>query len=197
MRKRNRSLVIYRVLGVYNISMNLILLPGNNKNNRLWIDAIDRAVSPDFTRTAVHYYDHWWTDGDEGEMDLDAELLKLASTVQEFDKYVIFAKSAGVILALYGIFEGVLDPEVCIFVGSAVNWAKVREYDLDNWLINFDIPSLFIQSEHDSDTSFKELEELLIAKNVTGYRTVQLTGNEQSYEDTENLKRLTAEFYEV
>ncbi len=177
--------------------MNLILLPGNSKSDKVWVDRVDGAFQGIFPHTAVLYYDHWWNGDEESEIDLDAELLKLTATVQEFDKYVIFAKSAGVLLTLYGIFEGVLDPEVCIFVGTPVLWGKERGYDIDNWLTNYHVPTLFIQQESDPAMSAKDLDELLISKNVIDYRLHEIPGNDHKYDDVEKLKELSLEFYEL
>jgi pimeloyl-ACP methyl ester carboxylesterase len=177
--------------------MNLILLPGNNKSDRVWIDEMDREFSPHFTRTALQYYDHWWSGDDEAILDMDAELIKLTSIVQEFDKYVIFAKSAGVLLALYGVYEGVLDPEVCIFVGSAIEWGKKERFDVDNWLTNYSVPTLFIQKEFDPAISFEDLKKYLELKNVTSYELAKLPGDDHQYDEVESLAKLTMEFYDL
>lgn len=176
--------------------MNLILLPGDSKSNRAWVDSVEHELSTDFKRTAIHYYDHWWTD-EEAELDLEAELLKLVTTALEFDKYVIVAQSVGALLALYGIFEGVLEPEVCVFVGTAILYGQERGFDLDNWLINYNVPTLFIQNEQDPECSAQNLETLLHSKNVTGYQLVTLSGNTASYLDISQLGTITREFYEV
>ncbi len=176
--------------------MNLILLPGNDKSNKAWIDSIDTVFSPSFKQTAIHYYDHWWS-SDAGEIDLEVELDKLAATVEQFDTYVVFAKSAGVLLALYGIYEGVLDPEVCIFVGSAVNWGYERGYDLDNWLINYSVPTLFIQKSQDPAISAPDLKNLLMDKNVQRYSLQEIEGNDHYYDDIDQLRQLMEGFVDL
>ncbi len=175
--------------------MNLILLPGNDKSNREWIDMVETSLSPLFDHTAVHYYDHWWSEG--GEIDLEVELDKLAVTVSQFDTYVIFAKSAGVLLALYGIFEGILDPEVCIFVGSAFPWGKAQGYDLDNWLINYAVPTLFIQKTDDPALSFEGLRLLLLDRNVSGNILKEIPGDGHEYENIGQLRELTEGFVDL
>jgi hypothetical protein len=176
--------------------MNLILLPGNDKNNKAWIDSVDTELSPYFDRTAIHYYDHWWS-SDAGEIDLEIELDKLAATVEQFDTYVIFAKSAGVLLALYGIYEGVLDPELCIFVGSAIPWGYDRGFDLDNWLINYSIPTLFIQKTADPALSFTDLNTILLDKNISGFSLKEIPGNDHYYEDVAQIRQLVEGFVDL
>jgi hypothetical protein len=176
--------------------MNLILLPGNDKSNKEWIDSVDAELSPYFDRTAIHYYDHWWS-SDDGEIDLEVELDKLAATVEQFDSYVIFAKSAGVLLALYGIYEGVLAPEVCIFVGSAIPWGYERGFDLNNWLINYSVPTLFIQKTLDPALSFVDLSTLIVDKNMSGYLLKEISGDDHVYEDIAQLKQLVEGFVDL
>jgi len=177
--------------------MNLILLPGNNRSQRSWIDSVEKELSPEFSSTAVHYYDHWWSGLEDAEIDLDAELLKLATTAQQFDKYIIIAQSEGVLLALYGIYEGIIEPDVCIFVGSAFNYAKEYGYDLHSWLVSFDIPTLFIQNEQDPMMGGKELDDLLFSKNVLGHRIVTLPGETNTYPEASRIRDIIFDFYEV
>ncbi|MDQ3098605.1 MAG: hypothetical protein M3Q44_02570 [bacterium] len=176
--------------------MNLILLPGNDKKNKVWVDAVETELSSYFERTAIHYYDHWWS-SEDGEIDLEIELDKLAATVEQFEKYVVLAKSAGVLLALYGIYEGVLDPEVCIFVGSAIPWGYERGFDLNNWLINYSIPTLFIQKTLDPALSFADLNTVIIDKNISGYLLKEIPGNDHFYEDIAQLKELVEGFVDL
>jgi hypothetical protein len=49
-------------------------------------------------------------------IDIDHEFEELSKTVQGMDEYVIFAKSAGTILASKGIVAGVLNPVSNVFV---------------------------------------------------------------------------------
>lgn len=176
--------------------MNLILLPGNDKLNKSWIDSVDRQLSLMFKETAVHYYDHWWA-SDEQEIDLAVELDKLAATVEQYDSYVIFANSAGVLLALYGIYEGVLNPEVCVFVGSAFSWGYARGFDIDNWLINYSIPTLFIQKTDDPANSFADIQQIILDKNVTNFSLKEIPGNDHYYSDIDQLQELLEGFVDL
>lgn len=177
--------------------MNVILLPGSNREDRLWVDSIERELSSQFKRTAVHYYDHWWSDTESAEIDLDAEILKLASTVQEFDRHIIIAHSEGVLLSLYAIHEGVIEPDVCVFIGSAINYGISHGFDLHSWLVNFDVPTLFIQNEHDPMMGSVELGNYLASKNVLSHQLVSLAGDTNEYFDVARTKDLIFDFYEV
>lgn len=176
--------------------MNLILLPGNDKKNKMWVDSVESALAADFKRIAIHYYDHWWA-GEDGEIEWEAELDKLNATVSDFVPYIIFAKSEGVLLALYGMHEGVLDPEVCVFAGSAVRWGVERGLDMDNWLINYSVPTLFIQNTQDPEISSEELASLLADKNASRYSLKELPGDDQSYDDVAQLKQLIEGFVDL
>lgn len=98
--------------------MHLILLPGNSSKNKTWIQEVESDLGELFNSTYIHYYMHWEIGDGNSLMNFDMELERLAGVVKENPDYVIFAKSAGVILALRGICEGILSPKRCFFCRS-------------------------------------------------------------------------------
>lgn len=178
--------------------MDLILLPGNSRENKSWIDRVDYELKPLFTQSAVHYYDHWWQDDKDAVIDLEVELDKLETTVTQLSSnYVVFAKSAGIVLTLYGIFEGVLNPEVCVFVGFPLYWSRKNGFSVDEWLLEYSVPSLFIQQSEDPALSFEELKAYLLERNVSQHRLIEVPGNDHIYDTIPELKRMTEEFIDL
>jgi hypothetical protein len=177
--------------------MDIVLLPGNDKSNKVWIDAVDVETRGLFTHTIVHYYDHWWKEGSGLVLDIDSELERLATQLDGVGRSLIFAKSAGVVLALYGIYEGVLDPEVAVFVGTPIQWARDQGYDVDNWLINYSLPTLFIQQEHDPAVFANDLETFLSEKNVTHHMLRSIPGSDHRYSDVAQLVAFMKEFVDL
>lgn len=175
--------------------MNLILLAGNSISNKEWIEEVEASLKPFFTKTEVHYYQHWST-GDE-LIDFEKELELLSEDAKDFGQYVIFAKSAGTLLTLKGVKEGKLQPVKCIFAGTAINWGREKNFSVDEWLENYSIPTLFIEKTNDPACSFEDLAKLLENKSVKNYSLKEITGSNHHYEDIELLKTETEKFIKM
>jgi hypothetical protein len=172
--------------------MKLILLAGNGLSNKKWIEDIEHALKPLFGETYVQYYKHWETGGKL--IDLNEELSRLQDLTKNFSEHTFFAKSAGTLLVLKGVKEGKLKPSRCIFVGTAIGWGRAEHFDVDLWLENYSIPTLFIQKSFDPACSYHELEELLKDKNAKNFSLEETEGNDHSYNDMETLKDVVKNF---
>jgi pimeloyl-ACP methyl ester carboxylesterase len=177
--------------------MDILLLPGNSKKHKVWIDKVELEMKPLFEHSATNYYDHWWQGEDDAIIDMEAELAKLESTVDQLKSYIVFAKSAGAALALYAMNEGVISPDVCVFVGMPINWCKENGFAIDEWLLEYDVPTLFIQNKNDPAIHFDDLKDYLFERNVHNHHMVELEGDSHDYDTIPELKRLTEEFIDL
>ncbi|MEI7604442.1 MAG: hypothetical protein WCJ19_05490 [bacterium] len=169
--------------------MKLILLGGNSKYNKDWIEKVELALSDIFDTTYIQYYEHWLDDSKKG-IDLEIELKKLKEYVKDTKDYMIFAKSAGSILTVKGCVEKVIRPERCVFTGFAYPWAMGRKIDIDNLLRNYFVPTMFIQESKDPALSYKQLTEIIYKLRVPNTTMQEIPGNDHNYEDIEKLKEL-------
>jgi len=172
--------------------MKLILLAGNSSSNKTWIEKVENILKPFFEETRIQYYKHWSSGAEL--IDFDDELLALQNLVSDFSEYIIFAKSAGALLALKGVKEGAIKPSKCIFAGTAINWGKANNFDVDAWLNKYSVPTLFIQKTSDPTCSYQELEMILKDRNITNFNIKEITGDDHSYDDMEMLKEEVASF---
>jgi len=177
---------------VYNPDMDLVLLSGNSIENKEWIEEVDRVVSLGFNSTYVQYYDHWEKGGKM--IDFDVEMEKLVDAVESLDKYSIFAKSAGVLLALRGIAEKKINPAKCIFAGTAIYFGLRLKLDVKKWLKACTVPALFVQKELDPAISFKDLEVFVRTAGMKNYKMQEIPGHNHHYGDTGELKKFITEF---
>lgn len=168
--------------------MNLILLPGNSKSNKEWIDEVRDSLQNLFLSTHVIYYDHWFVD-EKKDIDLEVEQRKLVRIAEDLDEYVIFAKSAGSLLAIKSVREGLIHPKKCIFAGHPVNWARYKEFPIEKWIKDFAVPSLFIQKTSDPSFGFFELSNYLHENNVQEFELLEIPGDDHNYEDLELIRR--------
>lgn len=173
--------------------MELILLPGNSVSNKRWIEELDKSLKDVFTSTTIVYWEHWKSGN--GIIDLNKELNKVAKTLESKKDYVILGKSAGVVLAIKGITDRRIEPSKCIFLGTPIHWAdEVLNCPLEERLIGFSTPSLFVQKEKDPLYGAKELKALLKDSGVRRMKFVSLPGEEHEYTEISKIKELVKEF---
>lgn len=170
---------------VYTRVMDLIIFPGNSISNRAWAEEVARHVKEMFETIRIVYYKHWETG--EKTIDFDVEDKELIKITQGLGEYVIFAKSAGTILSLRGITEGVLKPVKNVFCGFPLKFGRSLNQNVDEWLPKLTIPTTVIQNTDDPAMSYKEMSEYMESVNEK-VKTVETGGNTHDYEDYEVIK---------
>lgn len=158
--------------------MNLILLGGNSPQNEQWLEQIAESLSPYFKETYIQTYGHWESGG---QMLMGREEEKLEAQAEDLDNYIVFAKSAGVVLTLDAIQGHRINPNACIFVGSPIGSSAAERFD------NYRIPTLFIQQTKDPIRSYKKVHNILENSHIKNYELVEVPGNDHLYGDIEAL----------
>lgn len=154
--------------------MDLVVLAGNHVFNRGWINKVESELRDLFDHTHVVKYHHWQT---KSEMiDIDYEISRLSKLVTVLPKYVVLAKSAGVVLTLKAISQRVINPVANILLGTPLHWAKAQGFSLSSLLSNYNIPTLFFQNRDDPIASSQELEDWLVGLNLATYHLTSLSG---------------------
>lgn len=162
--------------------MNLVLLPGNSSRNEQWIAKVADGFSEVFSKQIVVKYDHW-VDTKADLIDFDTELKKLEKMVLSISDYGVFAKSAGTILALLAVKGGFFKPKFCIFVGSAVKFARRAGYSFQHLLQEVKVPILFIQKAQDPAFPFASLKRLVEDSEIEGATFREISGSNHHYGD--------------
>jgi len=171
--------------------MKLIILPGNSKSNKEWADATAEAFSSSFSEIYTQSYSHW--DNGEEFINFDTELDKLVKNVGS-DDCIVMAKSAGSMLAIYGVHKKMFYPTKCLFVGLPIRFAEENNMELIQWLQDYDTPTLIIQNSHDPITSFEELKTALAPLNKTNIDLIEIDGDNHKYSDFELIKEKAWDF---
>lgn len=169
--------------------MNILFLGGNSKRHDAWIVDMARQLSAPFDNAIVHRYRHW--DTGEELADIIYELQQITRKTEGFGPYIIFAKSIGTLIALKGIYEGVLAPKACVFLGLPVLSARDMDLPLRKWLASADVPMYFLHNSNDPYGSAEKLKGLLDSANATSDIT-ELQDNTHDYLDTEIMRQLLA-----
>lgn len=127
-------------------------------------------------------------------MDFDIELNHLADYLKGKREYIIFAKSAGVALALKGISEEKINPARCIFLGTPVNWAKENNIQIEEWIYRLKANSVFVQKKDDPAISAGKLKEFLDKNRVRNYIFKEIHGDNHHYDDISQIRKFMIEF---
>ncbi len=170
------------------IDVNLVVLGGNSRTNLEWVREVKEKLSPDFKSIYVHYYRHW--SQALPLIDLDFELEELTNKISGLELYVIFAKSAGALLALNGAVLGKIHPLACVFVGFPPDFGERLGLEM-NWLLkNYFVPTIFMQKTMDPAMGAKELKLYLEDNCHSVCRTEEISGNNHHYDDWEKIKEV-------
>ncbi len=174
--------------------MNLILLSGQSLKNKEWIEGVGCELRDLFGKTQIQYYDHWASGAEF--IDLEKEQQKLIVMAEPLEPYVIFAKSAGTWLASRAMTEGKIDPEACVFVGTAIEYGRENNFPIEAWFKNLFTPTLFIQKEKDPAIFGAHLQDFLDEEQVENYQLEVIPGNDHTYDDLALIKTKVKAFLE-
>jgi len=169
----------------YNLCMDILMLSGNSLNNKGWIEQVAEYLKPYCGEIRIQNYKHWETG--EKMINIDYEFGELSKTVQGMDEYVIFAKSAGTILAAKGIAAGILKPTKNVFCGFPLGMARSSNLSIEKWLEKISVPTIFIHNSHDVVLSYHDLE-LFLEPLKFSYKTIETPGETHDYMDFELIK---------
>ena len=176
--------------------MNAIILPGNSISNQRWVMALRETLLSVFKTIHAVSYEHWLSGAPI--VDIGKELGRLFLGDEEKiiveSPYAIIAKSAGVLIATRGIFQGRLMPEKCVFIGSAIPWGEEIGCPVWTWFDKFKPPAFFIQNTHDSVMGSKELRHFLIETKAVNWQLHELLGNDHDYSNIGGLAALIKQF---
>ena len=171
--------------------MILVLLSGNSVRTKEWIESVEEELKNLFESTHIQYYNHWETN--EKIIDINCELNELSKYLKDKKDYVIFGKSAGIVLALKGISEGKIFPKKCMFVGTPVSWCKENNILIENWAKDYKTPTFFIQKTKDPAIYSEELKDFLNKNKVKNFKLIEIPGGDHHYENLKELKKLMEE----
>jgi len=172
--------------------MKLIFLGGNGIDNKTWIEQVESSLKPFFESTKVIYYDHWQTG--EWMIDLDREKEKLSKLVKDKKDYVIFAKSAGSLVAVKAMSENLISPQKCIFVGVPLKWARKNNFEIDNWYQKIPTPTMIIQHTNDPFATTEELKNFFSEKSFIPESFRELPGDTHDYDELDTIRNLVSDF---
>lgn len=139
----------------------IILLGGNNLKNRDWINEISRYLKVNYI-TVDFFYDHW--EKNLQDIDFEIEIQRLSQFIKDrnITNYSIVAKSAGFLLWLQWVSNGVLKPRTIVWFGLPLEYSKYRNID-PKFLINIASRKtniLCVQASEDPQWNLKCIKKL-------------------------------------
>lgn len=159
--------------------MQMVIFGGNSVKNREWVEAIAKLLAQDGNSVYAHMYSHWQTG--EPDINLDRELDSLANNSALQDDYCIVAKSMGSVLAIKGIYSGVLRPASCIFSGLPLKMINQNTLPVTAWLAALHCPTQFIQNHADPLGTYAEVHRYVAASGISATTIDEWQGNTHDY----------------
>lgn len=166
----------------------LLLLPGNNPDQREWIEAVRDELLPIRDAATILYYGHW-EKADAPYIDFDKELARLGELAPS-GPWIVLAKSAGVLLALMAAARGILVPQRAFFLGAPFTWTLQQGMPVAGLLEACPPRAVFVQQTNDPSCPVAELTALLSASGVVDYQIEAIPGASHDYGDLVLIRRL-------
>jgi hypothetical protein len=164
----------------------LIVLSGNSPRNQAWGEGCVSYFGTWFDEVHMQEYNHWQKG--TKDIDIEAELAKLATTSSEDAEYYVFAKSIGSLLTLLSVHRENLNPKYCIFFGMPLELASNELFKSD-WSVleNFTVPSLAFHNDRDP-ISYVYTKDALAQHNPEYIKLVTVAGDTHEYLDFEDYE---------
>jgi len=172
----------------------LIVLPGNSLKNKAWGELILEHYTPQYDSSYMLAYDHW----ESGEPNInftkeEAKLQAHAESLSPDTEIILFAKSAGSLLALLSINHRVLNPVQAVFFGMPLDLAADNLLK-DSWapLSELTVPAIAFHNIADPTTSYDFTKTMLATYNpnitlITTHESDHWYGDFQTYDTYINV----------
>ena len=161
--------------------------------NKEWVEKVAGELKDLFDSTSVQNYKHW--QDDTGLIDINHELDILIKDVQNMEgNYAIFAKSAGTLVTMKGISDGVLKPKFCVFTGVPFKWAQEQGIPVNDWINALQRNVLILQKTHDPVLGYQELKDFLGEHGIKDITIIEIQRNNHHYENIQQIHGLTQTF---
>jgi hypothetical protein len=172
----------------------IVLLPGNSKSNKSWIKSVQKAIRNDYKKVYTQFYKHW--ELNEKLINLEREMKILCEEIQGWDQYLIFAKSAGTLLALQAIEEYEIRPSGCLFAGFPYSFGQRLGVNVKKLLKDIQVPLKIVQQKEDPAIHADDLQEILGRINNSFIELITIKGESHYYGDLDLLKKHILELNE-
>jgi hypothetical protein len=169
--------------------MNALFLGGNSPRHQVWIHEMANALSAPLDKAVIHEYMHWETG--EKSIDMDHEISKIGIEMADLKPYLVFAKSIGTMITLKAMYEKVINPEACVFLGLPLNAITDMGLPVQEWLESVRVPIYFLHNQNDPYGSADELKAML-PDNIDQSNITVLPGETHDYNDVSVMSDLLA-----
>jgi predicted alpha/beta hydrolase family esterase len=162
----------------------LIVMSGNSVKNKAWGELILEHYAPQYDSSFLLEYDHWVS----GEPNIDfaketAKLQKHVDALSPDTEIILFAKSAGSLLGLLTMYQGIYKPTRAVFFGMPLDLAADNLFK-DSWapLSELAVPAIAFHNVADPTTSY-EFTKSMLATHNPHITLITTAGNDHWYSD--------------
>ena len=162
----------------------LLILAGNHPDQRIWSSEVSSSISDLFSEILIHPYRRW----DDPQVDLELELQELRSSKLIKVQFVLFGKSAGVLVAFLANNLKYISPIGVVFVGTPLYRARENQFPIEEWINQYKNQTVYIQQEFDPACRTGDLLRALPSPSRLNSHLVVLKGSSHDYEDLEQFR---------
>ncbi len=161
----------------------------------MWIEEVKERFDG-FASGEILYYIHW--DTGEEWADIPKESVNLQKLIGDTKDYVVFAKSIGSIIALKNIYEKTISPKKLIICGLPYLTAKASGYEIDKYLEELHVETIFIQNEFDPLAGYEDVRKIVEEKVKVDCKVINEVGiDSHSYRNWELLIETAEKFFKT
>lgn len=169
--------------------MNIVYIPSIETEEVSWLEDATTHLSDIAQNTYIHNHAHWSDDGTSFAPELELEILD--TQVADIDTYTLITRSLGGVLALRGMYEGVLHPSALIWMGFPLDHQYTSSQPIDTWLKHTDVPIIIIQRIDDPLGQYDKVSEWVNRHNKK-VLFVPIDEDSQGYSDLSALREIVA-----
>jgi alpha/beta superfamily hydrolase len=151
--------------------VNILLLPGNSKSNKDWIDKLAEDFGKHFEEIKVFHWDHWNKWERTGNWKQETE--NAIEAVKDWENYIVLSKSFGDLVALALAQKAENKPSKMYLLGFPVKFAENLSFPTKSMLADCPSELVFIQKDRDPACGYDDLVEYLKQFDVPKYETLK------------------------
>jgi len=169
-------------------------MPGCQGINSIWEKDILKGYSNSFDKILLFKFSTCKGDYCE-EVDLDEEIKNFSKLVESLEgECVVFARKISCLLVLKAFYNINFRPKKCVFLGLPISWALVNNFPINDWLSDYNVPTLFVQRKLDPLFYFSDLKNYLNHRNVKNYIIADIDYLDKEYDKMNVYKKIAMNY---
>ena len=166
----------------------LVLLWGNNIDNKQRIQEVNQELLPFYDTTHIHTYRHW--NQEWWNMDLEYECEQLCEYLKGIKgSIILFCKSLWCLIALKAMVEQEIFIKQSIFIWFPLGFTELHSFPIIQYLKELTCPVLWIQHTNDPAWWYTTITKKLWSLSPA-FTWKEIPGDDHKYHEVKILKQI-------